>query len=118
MNAVRINHEERTIVITKKFAREASKYGTPAYNELKEIKADNIGYAVVVRAVEKKVSPINNITYKTIENYIVKHDPTGEIMSDFLKLKNEVVGEKLHKTTFFQIKKWFFKTYPELKNVA
>ena len=60
----------------------------------------------------------NCITHKTIENYISKHDETGEIMKTYLKLKNEEAGEKLHKTTFFQITKWFFETYPELKTVA
>jgi len=115
MTNVRINHEERTIVITKKFAKDASKYNTYAYNELKEIRNDNIGYKVVVREVAKTTSVNNRITFATMENYIKKHDETGEIMKAFLARKNEEKGEHIQKTTFFQIKKWFLDTYPELK---
>lgn len=114
MNAVRINHSERTIEITKKFAKEASVYNSPAYKELKEIRNDNPGYSVVVREVSKKTSACNKITLKTMENYIKMHDTDGKIMEEFKKLRDEKVGENLHKTTFFQIKKWFFETYSEL----
>lgn len=118
MNAVRINHNERTIEITKKFAKEASTTTSSAYKELKEIRNDNPGYSVVVREVSKKTSACNKITFKTMEKYIQMHDTDGKIMKEFESLRNEQVGENLHKTTFFQIKKWFFETYPELKNVA
>ena len=118
MNAVRISHEDRAIVITKKFAKLASEYNTPSYKELRKIKLDFPNYQVVVREVSKKTSADNKITMSTIERYIKMHDVDGKIMAEFEKKKNEKVGEKLHKTTFFQIKKWFFETYPELKNVA
>jgi hypothetical protein len=39
-------------------------------------------------------------------------------MKKFLEYKNEEAGENLEKTSFFKVKKWFFETYPELKNVA
>ena len=54
MNAVRINHNERTIVITKKYAKLASEYNAPAYKELRKIKSENPNYQVIVREVSKK----------------------------------------------------------------
>lgn len=114
MNAPRINHNERTIEITKKYAKAASTTTSNAYQELKEIRIDNPGYKVVVREVSKKTSANNRITLNTMENYIKMHDTDGKIMEEFKKRRDEKVGEKLHKTTFFQIKKWFFETYPEL----
>lgn len=118
MTSVTLNHENHTIVITKAFSKAASVPRSNEYNELTAIRLDNPDYAVVVRQTGKRASGTNCITHKTIENYISKHDETGEIMKTYLKLKNEEAGEKLHKTTFFQITKWFFETYPELKTVA
>lgn len=118
MTSVTLNHENHTIVITKAFSKLASVPHSDEYKELKAIKLDNPDYTVVVRQTGKRTSGTNRITHKAIENYISKHDETGEIMKTYLKYKNEEAGENLHKTTFFQITKWFFETYPELKTVA
>lgn len=115
MNAVRIDHEERTIVITKKYAKAASVYNSTAYKELKKIKSDNSNYQVIVREVSKKTSVSSRLTLRTMENYIKMHDDDGKIMEEFKSKRDEKAGENLEKTTFFEIKKWFFATYPELK---
>lgn len=115
MNAVRINHDERTIVITKKYAKAASVYNTNAYNELTTIKRENPNYQIIVREVSKKTSVNNRITLSTMENYIKMHDPDDKIMEEFKKMRDEKVGENLEKTNFFKIKKWFLEKYPHLK---
>ena len=115
MNAVRINHDERTIVITKKYAKAASVYNTNAYNELTTIKRENPTYQVIVREVSKKTSVNNRITFSTMENYIKLHDPDGKIMEEFKKMRDEKEGENLEKTNFFKIKQWFLNQYPNLK---
>ena len=115
MNAPRINHNERTIEITKKYAKAASTTTSNAYKELKEIRIDNPGYKVVVREVSKKTSVNNRITLSTMENYIKLHDPDGTIMEEFKRMRDEKVGENLEKTNFFQIKKWFLNKYTNLK---
>ena len=115
MNAVRINHDERTIVITKKYAKLASVYNSTAYKELRKIKSENPNYQVIVREVSKKSTVSSRLTLRTIENYIKMHDADGKIMEEFKNKRYEKAGENLEKTTFFQIKKWFFATYPELK---
>ena len=115
MNAVRINHDERTIVITKKYAKLASEYNAPAYKELRKIKSENPNYQVIVREVSKKSTVSSRLTLRTIENYIKMHDADGKIMEEFKNKRDEKVGVNLEKTTFFEIKKWFFATYPELK---
>ena len=118
MKNIIIAHERNTIVITKAFAKKASVYGSQAYRDLREVKNDNPNYKVEVKTTSKTTSPINKVTLATMENYIAKHDETGEVMKQFNALRNEELGENLQKTSFFQIKKWFFETYPELKNVA
>ena len=118
MKNITLNFADNTIVITKAFAKASANPHSNEYKELKAIRNDNPDYTVVVRTVEKKVAQNNRITIKTMENYIAKHDASGEIMAKFNSLRNEEKGENLHKTTFFQIKKWFFETYPNLKTVA
>ena len=118
MTNVTLNHADNTIVITKAFAKASANPKSNEYKDLKTLRSENPDYTVVVRQVTKKATQNNRITHKTMENYISKHDATGEIMKKYLALKNEEVGENLQKTTFFQIKKWFFETYPTLKNVS
>jgi len=115
MNAVRINHNERTIVITKKYAKLASVYDNTEYRQLEEIKKVYPNYQVIVREVSKKSSVSSRLTLRTMENYIKMHDDDGKIMEEFKKMRDEKAGENLEKTSFFEIKKWFFATYPELK---
>ena len=118
MKNIIANFERQTLTITKAFSKKASVYGTPAYKELAEAKRDNPDFKIIVKANNKSVSSANKVTISMMENYIAKHDETGEIMAKFNSLRHEELGENLHKTTFFQIKKWFFETYPDLKSVA
>ena len=117
---ITINTKNSTIELnSKKFAIASSRYGTDEYKELQNARRDYPDFKVVVVSTRKAPkSSYKGLTYKYMEDYIAKHDASGEIMAKFNSLRNEEKGENLHKTTFFQIKKWFFETYPELKTVA
>ena len=118
MKNIIANFERQTLTITKAFSKKASVYGTPAYKELAEAKRDNPNFKIIVKANTKSVSSANKVTLSMMENYIAKHDETGEIMAKFNSLRHEEVGENLQRTTFFQIKKWFFDTYPDLRPIV
>ena len=118
MKNILVNFERQTLTITKSFSKKASVYGTKAYEELTQAKKDNPNFKIVVKANDKSVSSANKVTLSMMENYIAKHDETGEIMAKFNSLRHEEVGENLQRTTFFQIKKWFFETYPDLKPIV
>ncbi len=115
---IRINYEANTIEITKDFAKRASIRGTDEYKELLKWKNDYRDYKVVVRTASRRTSSESKLTFDKIEAYVKMHDADGEKLKALNALKNEVKGEKLHRTTFFEIKKWFYEQYPELKNVA
>lgn len=115
-NAVQLNHENKTIVITKEFSKSASTYNTPEYNELIEIKKNFNNYQIVVRSAPKRKRGINDITLANMRAYISKHDDENKtIMAEFDSMVNEKSGENLKRTSFFAIKKWFFEQYPDLK---
>jgi hypothetical protein len=111
-----LNHETKSIVITKAFSKNASTYGTTEYKDLIKIKNDFRDYQIVVRSVPKRKRGINDISLTDMETYIQKHDDEEKsIMSTFKSMVNEKAGENLKRTSFFTIKKWFFEQYPELK---
>lgn len=115
-NSIMLNHETKSIVITKAFSKNASTYGTTEYKELIKIKNDFRDYQIVVRSVPKRKRGINDISLTDMETYIQKHDDEEKsIMSSFKSMVNEKAGENLKRTSFFTIKKWFFEQYPELK---
>lgn len=114
--AVQLNHENKTIVITKEFSKSASTYGTTEYKELLEIKKDFGDYQIVVRSTPRRKRGINDITLTDMKAYIKKHDKEdNSIMAVFESMVNEKTGENLKRTSFFTIKKWFFEQYPDLK---
>lgn len=115
-NSIMLNHETKSIVITKAFSKNASTYGTIEYKELIKIKNDFRDYQIVVRSTPKRKRGINDISLTDMETYIQKHDDEEKsIMSTFKSMVNEKAGENLKRTSFFTIKKWFFEQYPELK---
>lgn len=115
-NSIMLNHETKSIVITKAFSKNASTYGTTEYKDLIKIKNDFRDYQIVVRSVPKRKRGINDISLTDMETYIQKHDDEEKsIMSTFKSMVNEKAGENLKRTSFFTIKKWFFEQYPELK---
>ena len=115
-NSIMLNHETKSIVITKEFAKHASIYNSPEYKELLDIKNDFNDYQIVVRSAPKRKRGINDISLADMEAYIKKHDDEKEsIMTAFKSMVNEKAGENLKRTSFFAIKKWFFDQYPKLK---
>ncbi len=112
MTNITINERNNTLVITKKFEKAASKYGSPEYKELKEAKADFPNFRVVTRTTKKKEETYKGLTYKYMESYIKDHDVNGKIMDEF-KVRTGQTKESLNKRSYFEVKKWFIEIYPE-----
>lgn len=115
-NAVRLSHDDHTIIITKDFSKKSGIPGSNEYKELMAIKRENRDYNVVVKASTKRKSGTSKITTAKMRAYISKHDDdNGTIMAQFDAMVNEKVGENFNRTSFFAIKKWFFEQYSDLK---
>lgn len=118
-NTVKIENGTKTIVITKAFEKKARIYGTSEYKMLVDIKKENPGYEVVVRATSDRKTGMNKITLDDMRAYIQKHEDQGcERMKQFDAMVNEEKGENLKRTSFFAIKNWFFEQYPNLKKAS
>ena len=74
MNACEVNIKNNTIVCGKTFMKNASKYGTPEYNDFVGMKRDYPDYKIVViepKKAEGKMS-MKGLTREFMEVHIVK----------------------------------------------
>ena len=114
---MRIDFANGTIEVTKTEAKKASIPGSAAYKALMEYRMENPTFKVaVLPTVTKKIGKKNKITYTDIERYISFHDDeNGSIMKEYKARRNPKQNGELYGTVnFFEIKKWFFKTFPEV----
>ena len=125
-NNIIINRAKKAIEISKQFSKEASIYGSDAYKDLKDVQKDFPKFRVCIKSTPKR-SWKDRLTLKDILYYVAKHsgrdsqewkeleDLRGKSIEE---LKEELgegyIFETQEAASFFQIKKWFFKTYPEL----
>ena len=100
-----INYENRTIEMTKTEAKEAGKYNSDNYNELKEIRKDFPDFRIVTKSSSRKRDTYKGLTYAYMLNYITKHAKEDDVrMKEFdrlrgscltsLKLKNITTKQK------------------------
>jgi hypothetical protein len=113
---MKINYVNETIELTKVEAKKAGIPGSDAYNALMKIREQNPSFRVtVLPTVSKKIGKKNQIKYSDIERYISFHDDeNGSIMSEYKARRNAKRNGELYAENFFEIKKWFFETFPEV----
>ena len=74
--------------MTKKFEREAQRYGSDAYKELQEARRDYPSFRVVVKSSSRKnKDSFKGLTYEYMEKYISLHDREHVIMGEFKILR-------------------------------
>ncbi len=107
-----------TLILSNSIIRQAnaSKFGSPEYNELKEARLDYPTFKVVT-VVKKAARPkFKGLTYEYMEKYISKHDDEAQtIMSEYMVLRaqTEEAEEALAvSASYSDIKNWFFEKYP------
>ena len=116
---VTINHENRTIEITKQFKAAACRFGTDEYKAIKEAVADHPSYKVVVKKSKRTKDAYKGLTYSFMENYIKKHDDEDQsIMNEFMELRaltDEAKELEMDSFSYLEIKDWFLKRFPEIE---
>lgn len=114
-NVLKINHENRTIVMDRTFAKMSTVVGSPEYNMLQMARRDYPEYAVTRREIKKNPNKesYRGLTYEYMENYILTH-PQKEMM--LKKFKEMIILSECHSIRYPQIKKWFLESYPEVVN--
>lgn len=112
-----INFENNTIEMTKAEAKEAGKFNSEKYLELKEIRAEFPTFRIVTKAAPKKNNTYKGLTYLYMEQYIETHaKDDGKIKSEFEQLVGREEGKKKNFTEtakYGEVKAWFLETFTE-----
>ena len=117
-----INYTTNTIMMTKKFAKAAEKFGSEEYKNLQEARRDNPNFKIVVvsRKTTTKKDTYKGLTYSYMKTYIKAHDDDQHsIMAEYEMLRgiSEAAKEALAEPcSYNEVKTWFLKTYPAIAN--
>ena len=125
MTNLTINNKARTIEMTKKFEKAASRFGSDEYKMLQEARKDYPAYKVVVKAsTSKGKERFKGLTYEYMEKYIEAHDDENKTkMSEFKALRGitddnnkEETGIITEARSYKEIKVWFLAKFPAIKD--
>ena len=120
MTNITINTAARSIVLSKKFAAAAAKYGTEEYRMLQEARRDYPGYEVVEAAKKAKAAkdPYKKLDFDFMEKYILAHeDPEQKNMKTYLDLRGkskEAIENAAASKSLTEIRSWFLSAYPQV----
>ncbi len=117
INPLRVNGSTGVITImTRAFAEQAFRYGTPEYKMLQEVRNDFPDHRVVVRKIRTNPAQKRycNLTYDRMREYIEVHDPAS--LAEYDK-KCELAEFHTKATRYPKTKKWFLEHYPEIKTL-
>ena len=116
---MKINFESRTIEMTKAEAKEAGRYNSDKYNELKAIKADFPNFRIVTKSATRRNDTYKGLTYKYMEKYIKDHTKEDdERRAEFDRLRGYEDGKKnplAETATYGEVKVWFLLKFPEIE---
>ena len=112
-----INHIDETIILTKKFRKEASVMGTPAYKELMKIKREHPTYKLEERVIAKSESKetYSDLTIAEMKKFIEyihsEDEATKTQRLNELKGLEKFYDEFRKSAKYGSIKKWFLGYY-------
>ena len=107
---------QKTIILSKAFARAAGKVGTEEYAELMTAMTDHPNYKVVLRSIKKKEGKktYRNLTYdNNMREYIKGIEADEERQGNILAILEETIAKsKFRAGSYAFVKNWFLTTYP------
>ena len=109
-----INYEAKVIELTKAEEKNARKFGSEMYEQLKVARSDYPGFRIVVKKTAKRNSDYKGLTYSYMEKYIQRRD-NEEALKFYYKLIGKTENESFETASYFEVKKWFLAKFPEVK---
>ena len=115
------NYEKKIIVMTKTESKAAGKVGTTEYETLKELRSENPGFRIVIKA-SKSRDNMKGLDTNYMERYIKAHDDAvNTILKEFYALRgldeNGAKKELAQAVSYGELKMWFLATYPEVEKM-
>ena len=113
-NNLTIDRQNKIIRVTKQLYNAAKKYGSDECKLFGELMEKYSDYQILVNHVKRRNSI--RITFDFMTKYISAHDEDGTIMEEFL-FKRGLKGTNENVESYLEIKKWFIKLFPEVKEL-
>ncbi len=109
-----INYGEKTIIVTKKFLKNASVIGSSAYDELAQLRKDIPDFKIVQREISKKddKKTYNKLTYDAMAEIIktAEGEKAAPVLIEFERIQ-ELAKSK--SGPYAYVKTWFLKRYKD-----
>ena len=113
------NYEKKIIEMTKSESKSAGKVGTAEYEMLKELRSENPGFRIVIKA-SKSRDNMKGLETAYMERYIKAHDKSEDkaVLKEFYSLRGcDEEGKKIDfapVAPYGTLKQWFLTYYPEV----
>lgn len=107
-----INWKTNTVSMTKKFASEASEYGTTAYDALMDLRKS--GFRIEVRETPKRKACPTRITFAKMKQYLSRLTDADERIAEIDAI---IAAGKAQKNQYEYVRQWFILNYPNFRDV-
>ena len=118
-SAIRINHFDKKILISKSFQKATMNPNSNEYKELAAVMAKHPAYEITQRAI--KTNPqkdtYKGLTYKYMRDYIILHTAPEKELEAIAEFNELLLISRCHSQAlrYPTIKKWFLEKYPTVK---
>lgn len=128
-NTYTINHDNKTITLTKAYAKKANTPGTNEFRELTRLHKNFPDYDIVMRTatITANKETHGGLRIEVIER-IIAQQPNGEELmreyKEFVALWGKEVNDKdnpgqtIIRAPYGKVKSWFLKKVPNYQNAA
>ena len=110
---ITINHEKKEIIVSRKFHKKASIFGTQEYTDLKAARDAEPEFKVKVKEIarnrNKKTYP--NLTFKNMKKYITYKE--GADSPNIHAITKLIDSADIQTSPYSFVKSWFLKNYPD-----
>ena len=114
MNAITINAKNRTIELSKNFAKAASLFGSEEYNQLQVARRDYPNYRVItVKQKSTGKAEFAKLSFDFMDKYIANHDVSDDLKAEYRSLRG--LDENGVAVDFQIVKDWFLNNFPEFE---
>ena len=116
-SAIRINHFDKEILVSKTFEKAAHNPNSREYKELMEVMNTHPTYKLAQRAIKKntKKETYAGLTYKFMRDYIILHSTPEEEIAAVAEFDHLILISRCQSNRYPVIKRWFLNKYPEIK---
>ena len=117
--AIRLNHFDKEILISKSFQKAAMNPTSKEYAELMEVMNNHPSYKLAQRVIKKNTQKETyaGLTYEYMRDYIILNSTPEEETAAVAEFDEMIHISKCHSKAqrYPTIKKWFLEKYPEIE---